>query len=171
MTGFSVKAHDTVVTPDNRSGLMKTLLALAFAFLSTSSVAQENPILRVSAISVKTTDICSNCSPDNAHKSYWTVYRARVRETLQGAPRKKEVTFAYAQHAQYIRSVLKDFVVVLQPAPDWLREKTAADYVVVALDFPKIAVCFEPEYIQPQGEGDQDSDWISNGRCLFRKWP
>ena len=150
---------------------MKTLLTLVFAFLSIPAVAQENLVLRVSATSVKTTDICSNCSPNNVHESYWTVYRAKVRETLRGAPRKKEVTFAYAQHAQYIRSVLKDFVVVLQPAPNWLREKTAVDYVVVALDFPKTAVCFDPEYIQPQGEADQDSNWISNGRCLLHKWP
>lgn len=144
----------------------KSLLVLVLAFQSLAVHAEGNLILRVRAISVKVTDFCSNCTPTNAHESYWTVYRAKVTDTLQGEPGKKRVTFAYAQHAQYIKSVLKDFVVVLQPAPEWLREKTNADYVVAALDFPKTGVCFDPEYIEASDD-DSISNWVSNNGCLF----
>ena len=106
------------------------------ALLMAIPVMAQDLVLRVSAKDVIETDLCSNCSPENIHISYWTIYKARVSEVVVGSFDQKYVRFAYAQHAQYTRKALKDFIVVLRPASSWLHEKTQVDYEVVNVQFP-----------------------------------
>jgi len=101
-------------------------------------VMAEDLVLRARANDVRVTDLCSNCTPKNLHLAYWTIYKAKVKEVVAGTFDAKYVHFAYAQHAQHTRRVLKDFTVKLVPASVWLKEHTQADYEVVELDFPSL---------------------------------
>jgi hypothetical protein len=107
------------------------ILASVLLLVAAFPCSAQDLALRVRATRVKLTDICSNCTPSNLHIAYWTVYDARVKKVMDGKFSNRSVRFAYAQHAQYTREVLKDFVVVLKPAPEWLRNQTGADYEVV----------------------------------------
>jgi hypothetical protein len=113
---------------------MRILLLLIAVLTATPAVGQDL-VLRVRATRVKATELCANCTPTNLLPSYWTIYEANVRDVVSGDFDEKTVRFAFAQHAQYTPRALKDFVVVLTPAPDWLRAQMQVDYAAIDIKF------------------------------------
>jgi hypothetical protein len=111
------------------------ILGLFIALMVAVPTMAQDLVLRVHATSVNVTDICSNCTATNLHTSYWTIYEAKVKDVVSGSFEKKSVRFAYAQHAQYTPRVLRNFVVILRPAPDWLRAQMRVDYEVIEVRF------------------------------------
>jgi hypothetical protein len=107
------------------------VLVFLLALLAALPVMAQDLVLRVRATGVRVTDLCSNCTPANLHEAYWTVYEAKVRGVVGGSFDEKTVRFAYAQHAQFTPRALKNFVVTLRPAPEWLRIQMGVDYEAV----------------------------------------
>ena len=106
---------------------MKIFALLALLVIAMPATAQDL-LVRVRALTVTETDVCSNCRPGNVHTAYWTIYEAKVKSVIKGHLDDKVIHFAFAQHAQYTPQALRSLVVHLRPASPWLQTQFQVDY-------------------------------------------